>query len=306
MSERRADVRAPSGRIAYVDGRYLPHPAAAVHIEDRGLQFGDSIYEVFAVIDGKLLDEEPHLERLARSLREIGMGLPMAPPALKSVMREVVRRNRLAYGLLYVQVTRGSHARDHVMPNAVRPTVIMTARRLDRDAIETRRARGVAVVTRPDLRWGRCDIKTTALLPNVMAKTDARRAGAYEVWLVDREGRITEGASTNAWIVAGGVVTTRSLDNAILAGVTRRTLLRAAERAGLTIAERAFSTGEAQKAEEAFITSATGGVIPVVEIDGAKLGSGKPGPLTLRMHALYRDLAAAEAGIPALASSQSA
>jgi D-alanine transaminase len=305
MSDRRTGVRAPSGRIAYVDGRYLRHPAAAVHIEDRGLQFGDSIYEVFAVTDGRLLDEEPHLERLARSLREIGMALPMAASALKSVMREVVRRNRLSYGLLYVQVTRGAHARDHVMPNAGRPTVIMTARRLDRGTIEARRARGVAVVTRPDIRWGRCDIKTTALLPNVMAKTEARRAGAYEVWLVDHDGRITEGASTNAWIVAAGVVTTRSLDNAILAGVTRRTLLRAAERAGLTIAERAFSVAEARKAQEAFITSATGGVIPVVEIDGAKLGSGKPGPLTLRMHALYRDLAAAEAGIPANASSQS-
>jgi D-alanine transaminase len=299
MSRNRAGDRAPSGRIAYVDGRYLPHGAAAVHVEDRGLQFGDSIYEVFAVTGGRLLDEEPHLERLERSLREIGMDLPLARSALRVVMRETVRRNRLSYGLLYVQVTRGSHARDHIMPASPRPTVIMTARRLDPAAIETRRANGVAVVTRPDLRWGRCDIKTTALLPNVMAKTEARRAGAYEVWLVDREGMITEGASTNAWIVAEGLVTTRSLSNSILAGVTRRTLLRAAERAGLKLTERAFTVAEARKAEEAFITSATGGVLPVVEVDGIKLGSGRPGPLTQRMHALYRDLAAAEAGIPA-------
>jgi D-alanine transaminase len=299
MSRKRAGDRAPSGRIAYVDGRYLPHGTAAVHIEDRGLQFGDSIYEVFAVTGGRLLDEEPHLERLERSLREIGMDLPLARSALRVVMRETVRRNRLSYGLLYVQVTRGSHARDHIMPASPRPTVIMTARRLDPAAIEARRANGVAVVTLPDLRWGRCDIKTTALLPNVMAKTEARRAGAYEVWLVDREGMITEGASTNAWIVAEGLVTTRSLSNSILAGVTRRTLLRAAERAGLKLTERAFTVAEARKAEEAFITSATGGVIPVVEVDGIKLGSGRPGPLTQRMHALYRDLAAEEAGIPA-------
>jgi D-alanine transaminase len=224
---------------------------------------------------------------------------------LRAVTREVLRRNRLRYGLLYVQVTRGAAARDHVMPKHPRPTVIMTARRLDPDAIEDRRAKGIVVVTRPDLRWGRCDIKTTALLPNVMAKTDARRAGAYEVWLVDRDGKITEGASTNAWIVSGGVVTTRSLDNAILAGVTRRTLLRAAERAGLTITERAFSVDEARRAQEAFITSATGGVIPVVEIDGVQISGGKPGPLTQRTHALYRDLAAAEAGIAVAAPSQS-
>jgi D-alanine transaminase len=288
--------RRPSGRIAYVDGRYVPHPTASVHIEDRGLQFADSVYEVCAVTNGLLLDEEGHLDRLARSLGAIEMGLPLTRGALKLVMREVVRRNRLRDGLLYMQVTRGAAARDHTIPTAARPTLIMTARRLSPTLIEARRKSGVSVATRPDIRWGRCDIKVTGLLPNVMAKTNARRAGAFEAWLVDREGLVTEGTSSNAWIVTGdGTVVTRRLSNNILAGVTRASILRAVASADIRIEERAFSVDEARAAREAFITSATGGVIPVVEIDGSKIGDGRPGPITLAMHRLYRELAQREA-----------
>jgi D-alanine transaminase len=306
MTISHAKRRAPAGRIAYVDGRYLPHPHAAVHIEDRGLQFADSVYEVFAVTGGALLDEDAHLKRLARSLGELGIAQPLPPAALSFVMREVVRRNRLRDGLIYVQVTRGSYARDHVVPKDARGTVIVTARRLDPAAIEARRSSGVKVKTEPDIRWGRCDIKATALLPNVLAKTEARRAGAYEAWLVDRDGKVTEGTSTNAWIVdSRGRVVTRVLSNNILAGVTRSTLMRAAAAAGLTIEERSFTVEDARQAREAFVTSATGGVIPVVEIDGIRIGDGVPGSTTLRMHALYRDLAQKEARISLGFASQS-
>jgi D-alanine transaminase len=274
----------------------VPHPAAAVHIEDRGLQFADSVYEVCSVTDGMLLDEEGHLDRLERSLGALEMRLPLARGALRLVMRETVRRNRLRDGLLYIQVTRGSAARDHMVPAAARPTVIKTARRLNPAVIEQRRKTGVQVATRPDIRWGRCDIKVTGLLPNVMAKTDARRAGAYEAWLVDRDGLVTEGTSSNAWIVsADGSVLTRRLGNNILAGVTRASILRAIASADIRIEERPFSVNEARNAREAFITSATGGVIPVVAIDGVTIGDGRPGPITLTMHRLYRDLAQQEA-----------
>ena len=277
----------PGGRVAYVDGRYLPHAQATVHVEDRGLQFADSIYEVCSVIKGMLMEVPGHLDRLERSLSALGMPLPMPRNALAAVMRETLRRNRLRDGLLYMQVTRGAYRRDHPIPERARSTLIITARRLDMSAMERRRAEGIAVVTRPDIRWGRCDIKTTGLLPNVMAKTEARKAGAYEVWFVDRDGLVTEGGSTNAWIVRKGTVITRDLKANILAGVTRAGVLAAIESAQIAVAERGFTPEDAYAADEAFITSATGGVIPVVRIDGRDIGTGKPGALTQRIHALY-------------------
>ncbi|MBV9692105.1 MAG: aminotransferase class IV, partial [Alphaproteobacteria bacterium] len=214
-------ARAPSGRFAYVDGRYVPHGHAGVHVEDRGLQLGDAIYEVFAVRAGRLRDEEEHLDRMERSLRELAIAMPMGRAALKLVMRELLRRNGVKEGLLYLQVTRGATKRDHPIPDRqTRPTLILTARPYGFEGAERRAAAGVAVVTRPDLRWGRCDIKTTQLLANLLAKTDARRGGAYEAWLVDREGFVTEGSSTTAWIVdKDGRIVTRTLSNAILPGV---------------------------------------------------------------------------------------
>jgi len=289
---------APTGRIAYVDGRYLPHAAATVHVEDRGLQFADSIYEVCAILDGRLMDEEGHLDRLERSLAALAIQMPMGRGSLRAVMREMIRRNRLKNGLLYLQVTRGSHRRDHPMPAIHKSTLIMTARPFPVAAIEKRRTSGIAVVTAPDIRWGRCDIKTTGLLANVMAKTEARKAGAFEAWLVDRDGLVTEGASTNAWIVTeDGVLVTRDLSHNILAGVTRLGVLNALAREGFNaIEERPFSVKEAYAAREAFVTSASGGVLPVISIDGNAIGEGQPGAATRRIHALYAEFARSAAG----------
>jgi D-alanine transaminase len=297
VTQPRWNGRAPAGRIAYVDGRYLPHGRAGVHIEDRGLQLADAVYEVCAIADGLLMDEGEHLDRLARSLGEIGMAMPMPRNVLALVMRELVRRNRARTGLLYLQVTRGAARRDHPIPNEpIRPTLIMTVRELDAAGLEKRHDEGIKVITRPDERWARCDIKTTQLLPNLLAKTAARRAGAYEAWLVDESGDVTEGSSTNAWIVDGeGRLTTRALSHAILPGVTRRVILEAAAEAQLGVFERKFTPEEAMGAREAFISSATG-VVPVIAIDGMTIADGKPGPVTRRVQELYahRSLAAAE------------
>jgi D-alanine transaminase len=281
--------RSPSGRTAYVNGRFVPHGQAGVHIEDRGLQLGDGVYEVFLVRDGRLMDEAGHLDRLERSVGEIEMAMPMGRAALTLVMHELVRRNRVRDGFLYLQVTRGAVKRDHPIPaKQPRPTLIMTARPFDLAGANKRAADGVAVVTRQDERWARCDIKTTQLLANLMAKTSARRDGGYEAWLVDRDGFVTEGASTTAWIVdAEGRVITRGLSHAILPGVTRRVILEAAAEAQVPVLERAFTPDEARQAREAFISSASGAAVPVVMIDGAKVGDGKPGPLTRRIGELH-------------------
>ena len=284
--------RAPSGRVAYVNGRFVPHAQSSVHIEDRGLQFADSVYEVCAVLDGRLIDEAGHSERLGRSLAALGMAMPMGAASLAIAMRELVRRNRLKNGLLYLQVTRGAYRRDHVIPDKPKLSLMMTARTFDVAAVERRRADGIAVVTLPDLRWGRCDIKTTGLLANILAKTEARRRGAFEAWLVDSDFMVTEGTSTNAWIVTDRVLVTRNLSHAILAGVTRAGVLTALKtETGIQVEERPFSVDEALRASEAFVTSASGGVIPVVSIDGRKVGTGKPGPVGAKVHTLYSRLA---------------
>ena len=282
-------TKMPVGRIAYVNGRYLPLAQAGVHIEDRALQFADGIYEVVGILDGLVLDEEHHLDRLARSVGEIGMAMPMAREPLKLVIREMARRNRVRDGLIYMQVTRGAYRRDHAIPSSPsRPTLIMTARPISPQTNDKRREQGVAVITRPDQRWARCDIKSTALLPNILAKTDARNAGAFEAWLIDRDGFITEGSSTSAWIVdKDGNIVTRDLSNAILPGVTRREILDAAAEAQIAIVERKFTPAEALAAKEAFMTAATLGATAIVSIDGHKIGDGKPGPLTRRLQELY-------------------
>lgn len=290
--------RAPMGRVAYVDGRYVRHDLAAVHIEDRGLQFADSIYEVFGIFEGRVFDEEEHLDRLERSLREIQLPMPMARDSLKLVVREVARRNRVSNGLIYLQVTRGAARRDHAIPQSgSRPTLILTARSIDGESFERRREEGIRVVTHPDRRWARCDIKSTGLLANVLAKTAAREEGAFEAWLVDAEGRVTEGSSTTAWIVdREGRLVTRDLDNAVLPGVTRRVLVEVAESAQIPIVERRFTIAEAQDAREAFITAATLGALPVVAIDGKPVAGGKPGAVARRLQDLYRRAAGAKAG----------
>jgi len=260
-----------------------------VHIEDRGLQFGDSVYEVCRLVSGRFVDEPEHLERLERSLGEIGMAMPMSRAALRHVMAEAARRNGVRDGLLYLQVTRGAVRRDHPIPiNPPKPTLIVTVRPLDMAGIARRQAEGVSVVSHVDERWARCDIKTTQLLPNLLAKTAARDAGAVEAWLIDSDGFVTEGASTNAWIVDGrGQVITRDLSHAILPGVTRRVILEAAAEAQIPVVQRRFTLEEALTAREAFLSSASGGAIAVVAIDGRRIGEGKPGPLTRRIAELY-------------------
>jgi D-alanine transaminase len=281
--------RAPAGRIAYVNGRYLPFAQAGVHVEDRAVQLGDSIYEVASVTEGRPVDEEPHLDRMERSLRELGMPMPMGRAALKLVMREMIARNRIASGFLYMQVTRGAAKRDHVpLTDGPRPTLIITMRAQDRAALARRMEKGIAVSTQPDIRWGRCDIKTVQLLPNLLAKQAAKQAGAFEAWLVDDEGYVTEGASTNAWIVdQDGTVITRDLSHDILPGVTRRIMLDAIAEAQMKVVERKFTVAEAKSAREAFLSSATGAAVPVVAIDGQVIGNGAPGALTRRIRDLY-------------------
>lgn len=276
-------------RIAYVNGRYIRHAEAGVHIEDRGYQFADGVYEVCGVRGGKLMDEALHLDRLQRSLKELRIDMPMGLPALRHVLREVVRRNRISNGMIYFQVTRGVAPRDHPFPPAgTRPAIVVTAKRLNEVRVANSVEKGVAVITMPDQRWARRDIKSVALLPNILAKQAAREAGAYEAWLVDRDGFVTEGSSTNAWIVdRDGRVVTRALSADILPGVTRRVLLEAARREGLEIVERPFTPEEAKAAREAFISASSAIIIPVVRIDDTTIGNGAPGSVTMRLRQAY-------------------
>jgi D-alanine transaminase len=266
-------------RIAYVNGRYLRRSEAAVNIEDRGYQFADGVYEVCEVRCGRLVEERGHLERLLRSLKELRIAEPMSLAALGAVMRETVRRNRVRNGIVYVQVTRGVARRDHAFPSApVRPAVVVTATRLDFAKMDAMAAEGIAVVTMPDNRWDRVDIKSIALLPNVLAKQAAREQGAREAWFVDKDGRVTEGSSSNAWIVTrDGKIVTRQADYAILKGITRAVVLEALKAQNLTLEERPFTIDEAYDAREAFLTSASQLVMPVVQIDGKPVGNGAPG-----------------------------
>ena len=282
-------------RVAYVDGRYVPHARASVGVEDRGFQFADGVYEVWSVFDGRLADSEGHFTRLSRSLAGLRIAEPMPRAALERVLAEVVRRNRLRDGLVYLQVTRGRARRDHAFPDpAVRPTVVVTAKAVDFAAAERRAQAGVAVVTTPETRWARCDIKTVGLLPNALAKQAAREAGAYEAWFVDADGHVTEGASTNAWIVtAEGALVTRDTGANILRGVTRAAVSELAAELQLRVEERAFTVAEALAAREAFITAATAFVTPVTRVDGSAVGEGAPGPVALRLRGLYLDRARA-------------
>jgi len=285
------------GRIAYVNGRFVPQGEAVVHIEDRGYQFADAVYEVWALFDGKLGDAEGHFTRLERSLGELAIPMPMTRGALTLVLKETVRRNRIRDGLLYLQVSRGVAPRNHAFPNpAVRPAVIMTVSATDRIASEARAAKGVSVVTTPENRWGRCDIKTVNLLPNALAKQKARAAGAAEAWFVDELGFVTEGASSNAWIVDGeGRLRTRDTNANILRGITRNSLLEVIRREGLEIDERPFTPAEAVAAKEAFITGAGTLVLPVIAVDGKPVGEGKPGPVAAKLRRLYIEQAKAAA-----------
>ena len=284
-------------RVAYVNGQYVRHGQAVVHIEDRGFQFADGVYEVWSVFDGRLADFDGHLTRLWRSLDELRIDHPMSREALETVLKETVRRNRIVEGLVYIQVTRGTARRDHPFPaEGTPPSVVITARALPLSKGNAQAAKGVAVITQPDIRWGRCDIKTVGLLPNVLAKQAAKERGAAEAWMVDEMGLVTEGSSTNAWIVdENGRLRTRDAQSNILRGITRAAVIALIAEQGLELEERAFSVDEAKRAKEAFYTSATGFVMPAVSIDGAKIGDGKPGPIATRLRALYLEAAERDA-----------
>jgi D-alanine transaminase len=260
-------------RITYVNGRYLPQRAATVHVEDRGYQFSDGVYEVCEVRGGHIIDQRRHLARLQRSLAELGIAMPMSETALAIVMRECVRRNRVRGGIVYLQITRGVARRDHAFPPpGTAPSVVVTARTLD--------AAGN--------RWERVDIKSISLLPNVLAKQAARERGAKEAWFVDRDGHVTEGSSSNAWIVTmGGTVVTRPADNGILRGITRSVLLDVIKAQGLKLEERPFTVEEAYGAREAFLTSASQIVMPVVRIDDRPVGNGAPGSVAVALRAEF-------------------
>jgi len=275
-------------RIAYVNGRYLPHRDAAVSIEDRGYQFADGVYEVCEVRGGLLVDERRHMARLDRSLRELRIARPMSLAALSVVLHETVRRNRVHDGIVYLQITRGVARRDFAFPPAdTPPSVVVSARSNDRARLEQLAADGIAVITVPDSRWQRVDIKSVALLPNALAKQAARERGAREAWLVDAQGGVTEGASSNAWIVSrDGKLITHALGHDILPGITRSVVIEMVKAQGLKLEERAFTVEEAYAAREAFVTSASQIVLPVVSIDGRPIGNGAPGLIAT---ALRRD-----------------
>lgn len=281
--------------IAYVNGAYLPLAEAQVSILDRGFLFADGVYEVAAVIDGRLVDNEAHLARLERSLRELQLASPVSMAQIVEIERELVARNSVREGLVYLQITRGAAARDFSFPEGVPPTLVGFAQKKN-ILTAPAAASGVKVVTTPDLRWARRDIKSIALLAQVLAKHVASDAGCQEAWMVDDKGFVTEGSSSTAFIITkDGVIVTRPNSTDILPGCTRRSVIALAEQEGLRVAERAFSVAEAHAAAEAFLTSASNLVLPIVEIDGRVIGAGKPGPHATKLRARYLDFARATA-----------
>lgn len=272
-------------RIAYVNGQYRDMRDASVNIEDRGYQFSDGVYEVCEIRGGKVVDMPRHLARLQRSLHELRIDMPMPLSALEIVVHETVRRNRVTYGIVYLQVTRGVARRDHAFPvNPVKPALVVTARGLSFQKNQDTAAKGIGVITVPENRWPRVDIKSVSLLPNVLAKQQARENNAYEAWFIDHDGHVTEGSSSNAWIITkDGKVVTRSADSGILAGITRAVLTEVLAALQIRLEERPFTPAEAYEAAEAFVTASSQIVMPVVRIDGRDIGNGKPGSISMRL-----------------------
>lgn len=280
-------------RIAYVNGRYLAHGDAGVHIEDRGYQFADGVYEVCEIRHGMIVDLSRHLDRLDRSLNEIRIPSPMSRAALVGVIREVARRNRVKNGLFYMQVTRGEARRDHVFPAPdTAPSLVVTAKSTDPKVIAAKNANGLRAITVADNRWDRVDIKTVGLLPNVLARQAAKEAGAQEAIYIDQRGMVTEGAATNVWIVDGeGNLVTRPAERGILRGITRTTLKDVAQSLSIPVVEREFSRDEMLAAREVFITAATSICFPIVEIDGKTIGNGHPGTFSEKIRSAFFDIA---------------
>jgi len=276
-------------RIAYVNGQYLPHRHASVHIEDRGYQFADGVYEVVPVIAGKFIDEAGHLDRLWRSMSELQITAPMKRHPMQLVMKEVIRQNGIVNGLIYMQITRGVAPRDHPFPSEAEPALVMTAKRISLDKSAQKAEKGVAVITTPDIRWSRCDIKSVSLLPNILAKQEAVEKGAYEAFQFDEDGFVTEGSSTNAWIVSqDGTLITRPTSHSILAGITRASLLELLKQRDIKIELRAFTVEELKSAREVFLTSSSSYVQPVVKVDDRVIGNGEPGSISSELRSVFK------------------
>ncbi len=274
-------------RVSYVNGRYYPHKEVNVHVEDRGYQFADGVYEVVLVKNRLLVDETPHLDRLERSLEALEIAWPMNRRALKMVLEEIIVKNKLKDGIVYIQITRGVARRDHGFPKISKPTLVITARPLKIPGTP-KESKGAKVITLPDIRWKRCDIKSVSLLPNVLGKQAARTAGAQEAWQYDEQGFITEGTSTNAWILDhNNNLITRYLDEAILSGVTRLTVINLAKSEGIKIVEHPFSIDDVKNCKEAFFTSSTSFLTPVTQIDDTVIGDGSPGEFTKKLLLSY-------------------
>ena len=279
-------------RISYVNGRYIPHHDAVVHVEDRGYQFADAVYEVVPVAGGRICHLDQHLDRLERSLGALAIAWPVARRVLPIILERVARLNRIDTGLVYVQASRGVAPRNHYFPAETPPSLVVSAWSAKGPSAEQVQ-KGVSVVTRPDQRWKRPDIKTVGLLPNLLARQSAKEAGGYEAWLVNDGGFVTEGTATNAFIVAkDGALLTHPADNSVLGGVTRANVLKLAREQGIEVGERPFTIAEALAAREAFLTGTTVTVLPVTRIDGHAVGEGRPGPVTLKLRALYQELRA--------------
>jgi D-alanine transaminase len=283
-------------RVAYVNGSYVSHGEASVHIEDRGFQFADGIYEVVACINGKLTDERGHLDRLERSLSELAIDMPVTRTTLSFIIREMIRRNKLKNANVYIQVTRGVAKRDFPFPQETPSTLVLTTRNFQFDNNKSVQ-KGVAAITVPDIRWKRRDIKTTMLLAQVLAKQEAIEDGAYDAWMVDDQGFVTEASSSNAWIVTkDGKLVTRNATSSILRGVTRTAFEKICADLQMKIEERPFTPEEAYQAQEAFNTSAVALVVPIISLDGKKIGTGEPGPIAKKLYSEYRAYANGERG----------
>lgn len=279
-------------RITYVNGRYVPSREAVVSVEDRGNQFADAVYEACQIKDGAIIDLRRHLDRLDRSLAELRITAPMSRGAMTHVLREVARRNRVHNGYVYWQISRGAAPRDHAFPVGAKPTFTATAKSLDFAAAALRYEKGVAVITRPDNRWDRVDIKTVGLLPNALAKQAAREAGAFEAVFVDAEGYVTEGSSANVWLVdADGRIVTRPADHGILRGITRSVLMEVAAAEGVPVVERRFTVAEMKAAREVFLTSAGATLCPVVSVDGETVANGAPGSVAAGLRRRFHEIA---------------
>ena len=274
-------------RTVYVNGEYVPEGEAKVSVFDRGFLMADGVYEVTTVLDGKLVEFDGHITRLNRSLNELDMAKPCSDDELLDIHRKLIEANDLEEGLIYLQVTRGAADRDFVFPENAEPTLVLFTQQ--KDLAEAAAAgTGINVISIEDMRWGRRDIKTVQLLYPSLGKMMAKKAGAQDAWMV-QDGYVTEGTSNNAYIVKNGKIITRALSNDILHGITRASVLRYAEEAQMEVEERSFTVDEAKDADEAFVTAASTFVMPVVSMDGAKIGTGKVGPVAKRLREIYID-----------------